>query len=146
MITTAQVANASQLELLCLTYEIFLDDMKQALQSENRERKTYIDHGKEVLKQLAEGLNFEVEISQNLFKLYIYMQNLLINHWKEDCRIEEVYQLMHTVYAGYEKLLKENVEKKPVMNNIENIYAGMTYGKGYLQEIVVGNEQRGFKA
>ncbi|MGL4343816.1 MAG: flagellar protein FliS [Cellulosilyticaceae bacterium] len=146
MITSATIANASQIELLCLTYEIFLEDIEEALQSSGKERKIRVDHAKEVLGQLVEGLNFELEMASYLFKLYIYMQDLLINKWEDDACMMEVHRLMTTIYEGYSQILKENQDQKPVMNNTENVYAGMTYGKGYLNEMVIGNEQRGFKA
>lgn len=146
MITAATVANASQLQLLCLTYELFLEDIQEALACEGKDRKKAVEHGKGILIELVEGLDFRQQIAKDLFRLYIYIQNSLINAWEEDDKLREIYRLMHTIYEGYSYLLDQDEIRKPAMANVEPIYAGITYGKACLSEIVMGNEQRGFKA
>ncbi|MGL4736102.1 MAG: flagellar protein FliS [Cellulosilyticaceae bacterium] len=146
MMTAATIAHASQIELLCLTYELFLEDIEQALACRGEVRKKRIAHGREVLLQLVESLNFEEQIAKELFQMYIYIQNILINELEKDDKLDEVRRLMRTIYEGYAQLMNQQVDALPVMNNAENIYVGMTYGKGYLSELVVGNSQRGFKA
>ncbi len=37
-------------------------------------------------------------------------------------------------------------DKKAVMQNVEHVYAGMTYGRYDLEEFVVRNDNRGFQA
>lgn len=146
MITVANVANASRVELLCITYELFLHHIEEALKKDKESRQERINHAKEVLLNLTEDLNFEMAIASDLFNIYIYVQNILINFYKEDNQLKEAYELIEMIYQSYLKLAMQEKDAVPVMQNTENIYAGMTYGKGYLNEMVMQDTNRGFKA
>lgn len=150
MITVSRVANATEVQLLCITYELFLADIKDALLLGKEERKEKINAAKEVLGVLVENLNFEVEISKDLFRLYVYIQNILINHYKKDEKLQEAYKLIEMIYKGYKELEEKEQEnglhKKTMVENAQNIYAGITYGKGYLNEMTMDEPDRGFKA
>lgn len=146
MITVSNVANASQGELLCMTYEIFLHHTREATQTREKAKEEHISQAIEVIKQLVGDLNFEIPIARDLFKVYIYVQNLLINHQYQMQGLEEAYQLVHTIYDGYKEITQKEVNKKPAMQNVESVYAGMTYGKGQLNEIVMTDINRGYNA
>jgi flagellar protein FliS len=151
MITVANVVNATQLELVCLTYELFLEALDQAITANLTEEKKYRQRAREILLSLAENLCFESEIAHYLFKIYIYVQNLLING-KQKKHLKEAYDLIYTIYDGYKELLNQENQKKQddqehnMIQHAQDIYAGMTYGKGQLNEIVIEEKDRGFKA
>ena len=136
MITPTHVAGATDAQLICITYELFLE----AIKDKN------IKQAKKILNVLTENLNFEVELAHNLFNLYVYIQNILINHYKEDSKLEEAYELIEMIYKGYIEIAKESKVVANTMVNAQTVYAGMTYGKGYLNEIMVESPDRGFKA
>ena len=145
MITTAYIAEATDVQLVCVTYELFLDCIKEAIKWQEKGRKKKVDEAREVLLTLCENLNFEVELAHNLFQLYIYVQDLLINHYKEDSKLEEAYKLIEIIYNGYNQIAKENTSNEQTIQNAQTIYAGMTYGKGYLNEITVESPNRGYR-
>lgn len=136
MITPTHVAGATDTQLVCITYELFLEAI----------REKNIKKAKEILGVLAENLNFEVELAHNLFNLYIYIQNILINHYKQDNKLQEAYELIEIIYKGYVQIAKESEGVANAMVNAQTVYAGMTYGKGYLNEVMVESANRGFKA
>lgn len=144
MITVATIAHATEKELIALTYELFLEAIDQALTSEGELRKKAVERGKDVLKVLTQNLNFEVDLAKDLFDLYVYIQNLLINHFNEADKLQESYNLIHTIYEGYKQIhLGEEVS---AIKNAQHIYAGMTYGREQLNEITFEDETRGYKA
>nr|WP_307991935.1 flagellar protein FliS [uncultured Niameybacter sp.] len=145
MVTTAYIAEATDVQLVCVTYELFLDCIKEAIKCQEEARKKKVDEAREVLLILCENLNFEVELAHNLFQLYVYVQDLLINHYKEDSKLEEAYKLIEIIYNGYNQIAKENTNKQQTIQNAQTIYAGMTYGKGYLNEITVESPNRGYR-
>lgn len=145
-ITVSNIANASKVELLCITYEMLLEQIKALSLSENKqERKPYIDKTKEILKMLVGNLDFEYELSKELFNIYVYVQGLLIKgRTKEE--YEEAYKLIEKLYVAYKEIAEKEEDSKPVMQNAETIYAGFTYGKNDLNEMRLENPTRGYRA
>ena len=143
MITVLNVANASPVELLCLTYELFLDTLKEVQISQGEAQRAKLEKVREILISLTENLDTEVPLAQDLFKLYIYIQGLLVT--PKPVHLEEAYTLMETIYKGYQAIRDKGVEaQKSMMSNTQNVYAGMTYGKGYLEEVAMDQESRGY--
>jgi flagellar protein FliS len=140
------IANASQGELLCITYELFLYNIEQALKEETEKKKVYRDKAVEILKTLTEDLNFEAPIANNLFQLYIYIQGVLLQYDVTNKKLEHIYKVMNILYKGFLEAAEKEGQSEPSMKNAETIYAGMTYGKSDLNEVVFSDQNRGFKA
>ena len=145
MITVSNIANASRGELLCITYELLLEQIKMATKSEGEERKVYVEKGIHIIKMLVGDLDFEIPLSSELFHIYVYVQGLLIQA-KTNQKLEEAYRLIHKIYEGFKKITEEEIDKKPSIQNAETIYAGLTYGKEDIKETILQDYNRGFKA
>lgn len=146
MVTVSNVVNASKGELLCITYELLLEEIEMAQKSQEvDDRKRHIQKAIKIVQMLAKDLNYEAEIANDLFRLYVYVQGLLINARRND-KLEEAYKLIHTIYEGYKKITEQEESKKPSMENAETIYAGLTYGRASINEMAIGEYNRGFKA
>lgn len=146
MVTVSNVVNASKGELLCITYELLLEEIESAkVSQEAEERKRHIKKAIKIVQMLAKDLNREVDMANDLFRLYIYVQGLLINARRND-KLEEAYKLIHIIYEGFKKITTEEESKKPIMENAEAIYAGLTYGRNSINEMAIGEYNRGFKA
>lgn len=146
MITVSAIANASQGELLCITYEMFLNHIQQALGQSHPHRDQAIEQAVEILKVLVEDLDFTYPLSNELFELYVYMQGVLLNYKVTDEKLKHVYQVMDNLYQAFLEINAQQQEGEPSIQNAEKIYAGMTYGKNDLNEMVLGHKNRGFKA
>lgn len=144
MNTVANIANASPVELLCITYEIFLDHIKEAI-SNTSNRREQVAKAREVIAVLTENLDFSIPLSKQLFQTYVYVQKLLVSYNPQEDSLKQAYQCMEKLYKGYKQIAESETSKMPVMQNAQNVYAGMTYGKGYLNEVVVEESNRGFK-
>ena len=146
MITVSNIVNASRGELLCITYELLLEQIELATKSEIVEdRKMHVQKAIKIIQMLVSDLDFKIELSNELFRIYVYVQGLLINA-KDHDKLEEAHKLIYKIYEGYKKITEEEESKKPSMQNAEAIYAGLTYGKGSINEMSLGRENRGFKA
>lgn len=144
MVTVANIVNATDTQLICMTYDLFVESIEDALSVEGLERKTKLVRTREILMSLSENLNLEVQIGKDLFRLYVYIQNILLNAWQQDTKLEEAKQLIEMIASGYKTISQE--AKTVAVDNAQSIYAGMTYGKGYLNEMIVDTPSRGFKA
>ena len=146
MITVSSVVNASKGELLCITYELILEEIELGKKSlDGEERKKHIKKAIEIIQMLVGDLNFEYELSKELFRIYVYVQGLLVNA-KRNEQLEEAYKLLYKLYGGFKKVSEQEEGKKPCMENTEAIYAGFTYGRSQINEMSLGSENRGFKA
>lgn len=145
MITVSNVANASRGELLCMTYELLLEQIELAIESESSEQKKYLDKGIRIIRMLVGDLDFEIGLSNELFRIYVYVQGLLIQG-KSVEKLEEAYRLVHKTYEAFKKITEEEVDKRSSIQNAEVIYAGLTYGKNEMKEMIIKDHNRGFKA
>ncbi len=54
---------------------------------------------------------------------------------------------MSKIKGGYEELKQNSaINDEKILENTQSIYAGMTYSGSQLNEVIVENENRGFKA
>ena len=145
MVTVSRVANATRGELLCITYELLLENIEAARIQEDQ-REIYRQKAIEILQILAEGLDLEYTLASDLLRLYIYVQGLLLRARVTDQQLEEAYSIISSLYEAYQEVNKQQNETSVSMQNAEVVYAGMTYGKTDLDELVLTDRNRGFKA
>ncbi len=149
MITVATVAHATEAELICLTYERFLETIEEAMQEEGSTKKHKLEKAREILVVLTENLDLENTIAKQLFQLYTYIQGALIRGYKDNESLKEAHQLVELIHTGY-KEVHAQLASQPVqatsIQNAQNVYAGMTYGKGCLNEVTLEEKDRGYRA
>lgn len=135
--TVANIVNASRTRLLCIVYEELLNEILEfSKEYDSKHKNKCID----ILNELVSCLDFDYELSHDLFKLYVYVQRLIINNGNMD----ETYKLIHTIYEGYKHLDETIEDHQCVMDNTEKVYVGLTYGKNSLNESTL-NSSRGFR-
>lgn len=144
MITVSNVANASKGQLLCITYELLLEKIDSAKQKEGQARVAEAKKAIDIVQMLVGDLDFNVDIAKELFRIYVYVQGLLVNGKNTD-KLEEAYKLIEKIYLGFKEACKNEEANRPSIQNAEMIYAGMTYGKGTLNEVSLENNRRGFE-
>ncbi len=145
MITVSNIANASRGELLCITYEMLLENIKVAEESTGEEREKYLKKSIEIIQMLVGDLNFEFDLSKELFRIYVYVQGLLVNA-KNSEPIVEAYKLISKLYEGFKKAKEKEILTNKSIDNAEVVYAGLTYGPNDLNELSMIQPNRGFKA
>lgn len=147
-ITTARVVNSSQLELVTLSYEVILDNLKTSLNNIN---EIDLKISKAFLKDLSNALDMKYEISKNLKQLYNYVDELLVSceisndENRKSEYLNESIKIITKLYDAYNKIVNDQNEKEKVMENTDAIYSGLTYGMNGLNETVVGKYNRGLK-
>lgn len=145
MITVSRIANASRGELLCITYEMLLEEIAQAVKKQGEDRKRHLEKAVRIIHMLAGDLNFEIPLSSELFRIYIYVQGLLIQGKTEE-KLEEAFSLIDKLYRGFKEAAEQEKSKAPSIKNAQSVYAGLTYGKNYhMEEMALGQNERGFR-
>lgn len=150
---TYRVSQASPCELIVIMYDIILDDVKNARMAKNAgNTKQYQDdlaHAVKFVNELMSALDFSQPISFRLMSLYIYVNKMLVR-----ARVSGKWDTLNDVELVIEKLrvgfdgIKEQDTSGPVMQNVQQVYAGLTYGKGTLNETYLNAQDynRGFNA
>lgn len=147
-----RVAQANQSELTVITLEIFADYMNDAAncyKMDNMdEYRLYINKAKAMLSEIMAALNFKNHLSFSLIKIYEFVYKSLVSlYYRPDpVLIGDIQAIMAELNKAFAELAKKD-DSVCVMNNAEQLYAGLTYGKGYLNETSIrkGNDG-GWKA
>ena len=150
---TLRVSQASPCELVVIMYDIILDDVKNAKQAkEQKEDKQYqadLNHAGKFVNELMEALDFSEPIAFRLMSLYIYVNKMLARarvSGKPDS-LADVEMVIENLRAGFDGIKNQDTAG-PVMQNVQQVYAGLTYGRGTLNETCLNamDYNRGFNA
>lgn len=150
---TARISQANRSGLVVIVYELFaysMDMAQQAFSTGDRDTAVkYLRKAQECVCELKRSLDFHYGISYNLASLYRYVNGLLVTAItrREPVDLDEVNKIMGSLKSAFEEVAKQDTSGA-VMQNTQQVYAGLTYGKGKLNEVFMnGNEQsRGFMA
>ncbi|SHO53895.1 flagellar export chaperone FliS [Anaerocolumna xylanovorans] len=149
----ARITQASKTELVVIMYEVLLSDIASAKEyfhkGEDEKAMHDIKHGQKFLNELMSSLNYQYEISLNLMSLYIFVNKRIMDAYykKEAEALDEAKEVLEILMKGFSEIAAGD-KSGPVMTNTGQIYAGLTYGRGTLNETYVDPNQanRGFMA
>jgi flagellar protein FliS len=137
-------------EMIVIIYDIFfayVDDIRQAhCKGDHDGQKDAIRNAQSVLDELIGSLNFSYPISHNLYKLYMFCKNELSRAMYENRLdgVQEAEHIMHRLYTSFVEVAKQD-KSAPLMKNTQQVYAGMTYARGAVNEDYMDvDSHRGF--
>lgn len=150
---TLRVSQASPCELVVIMYDIILDDVKNAKEAKKagneKQYQAELVHAGRFVNELMDALDFSQPLSFRLMSLYMYVNKMLIkarvsNTWDSLNDVELVVEKLRIGFEG----IKTQDTTGPVMQNVQQVYAGLTYGKGTLNETYLNAQDynRGFQA
>lgn len=148
-----RVTQATRTELIVIMYEIILSDINSATDSLNVGDEVSflqdIKHGQKFLNELMGSLDYQYTISKDLMSIYVFVNKCLIDSMfqKSHLELQHAKEVLSILLEGFEGIRKED-NYGNVMKNTGQLYAGLTYGKGVLNETYVDPNQqnRGFLA
>jgi len=149
---TLKIASSNGLGLISILYDIYEEYETDALDNfeagQVDEAIAALKKCATVVSHLQKDLNFNYKVSGNLYALYDYVQrNVSKSIYKADSEgLIEAKKVMDELGDAFEQIAKEDTSA-PLMQNTQSVVAGMTYGKGSLNESILGNQSsRGFWA
>lgn len=144
-----RVTQANRGELLVILYEIFLDDIKGAKKARGEEFEAYIIHAQKCIIELIATLDFHYPIARTLYQLYLYVnaQLIRIKMKKQIVDLQIVEDIMTKLANAFQEAAKQD-HSAALMENAQKVYAGLTYGRGRLEEVWIDpkGELRGYEA
>lgn len=149
---SARIVNATPAQLVLIIYELIFEAIDNAVSELNDKdfisyEKT-MERARELLKQLSYDLELTDQIEYDFLSLYMYVNKLFIQSYfrRSPEPLHEAKKILNNLYIGLCEAEKQIPKEEKVVKNAQQIYAGMTYGKGTLNESIIENTNRGFKA
>ena len=148
---TARITQASKSELIVILYEMILTEIKEAEEAFERKDMEAFDKGlKQAQKYLGElraALDYRYKLAYDLASLYQYVNERIINAMirKKPDSLKSAVSVLQKLLTGFEGVSREDTSG-PMMRNTQQLYAGLTYGKGTLNETYIdpNDGNRGF--
>lgn len=149
----ARIVQANRTELLVIMYEIIQEELTQALTEYERKDMEQFDaalkNAQKFLNELMGTLNYRYEVSYELMSIYKFVNKVIIEDRlkQQTDELAECIDIIGNIKAGYEGITAQD-HSGPVMENVQKLYAGLTYGRDSLNEISVsvGSGKRGLYA
>ncbi|MBQ7707513.1 MAG: flagellar protein FliS [Lachnospiraceae bacterium] len=144
-------ANHSGLILILFDMEkVYVEDALNAYDKEDKdEYLKNINQANKVHNELMSAINPADEKGKTYLNILRYIYTKLIDSAvkRRPCELDRCQNMMDNLRIGFEKL-HEIDDEGPVMKNAHQVYAGLTYGKGTLNESLSGADysNRGFLA
>ena len=150
---TLRVTEANSCDLIVILYDIVLCDIKNAKkayeQNNLKEFADHVHHATRFMNELISSLNFEGGLARDLLSLYSYCNKSLSSAvaGSNPEALDIVTDVITKLRNSFKTLAKAD-KSGPLMKNAQSVYAGLTYGKGCLNETYVDAKDynRGFRA
>lgn len=144
-----RIVSAGRKELLLIHLEMILAEMKQAeeaMPEEDDRFRRSIRLTMEMIKKLAESLDFTYEVSYVLLQAYQQVNaDLVAARQKKDATaLAHAKKMIEQLKEAFAEL--ELPTDTSVVKNGETLYAGLTYGKNNQLKESVDYKKRGFQA
>lgn len=151
-IFTRRITQANRTQLVVIVYEmllVYLEDALKAYEVENRQEFVRnLELARECIGQMRTSLNFEYELSKNLFAIYCFADRELANDifGNKTDNLDVLKMIFTKLHDAYYTISKKD-QSEPLMDNIQDVYAGFTYGKTDVNESLVNYDaRRGYMA
>ena len=149
----ARVPPAIRSEVVVVIYEAVLASIaegKRCLAEEQiEEARLEISRARSLITELMGSLDMQYGISHYLRQLYIFAYHELCHGiaMRQPELFDHASDIFEKLLPSFQEVAKQD-DSEAVMQNVQTIYAGLTYGRGTLNE-TIGVEvdtNRGFQA
>ncbi len=148
---TRRISQANTTELVVVIYDItltYVEDAKQAMEAgDKQELRSLLVKIRRCLNELIASLHYDYSPAGEMLMLYNYCSRRLtaVQTAQDADALPEIASILKRLRDAYDQVASTNASG-PVMSNSESVYAGLTYGRGSLNEDVIGGSNRGFLA
>lgn len=147
---TLRISQANKTEMIVILYEMILAYIEDAKEADKADDKVaFRDAIRKIrgcVNELTTSLHLEYDLAKNLLQLYQYMNRELAkaDSKKDISYVENVEEVVKDLHKSYQELAAKDTSG-PVMDNVQTVYAGLTYGRGALTEdLTYQGTNRGF--
>ena len=134
---TLRITRANKSQMIVILYDmvlVYLEDSLEAFEKKDyKEYRWNIERAEDCLDELLNSLHMEYEIAGILRGLYFFYKRELTTAaiQEKQEKILPVMQMIRELKESYEQIASQDTSA-PIMQNTQEIYAGLTYGKDSL--------------
>ncbi len=147
---TLRITQSNRTQLVVIIYELILaytEEAKECHKAEDLDGFVEaIDKASGFIKELVGALDFQYDISRQLYSLYLY-SNRCLNSARRTKQTEELKGIEIVIKGlkeSFETIAKTDTSG-PIMKNTQAVYEGFTYGKDSKNQVFQSEEgNRGF--
>lgn len=146
-----RVTAASKSELIVILYEMTLTELTEARKAYESgdiaafEKELKAAH--KYVNELLIPLDYHYRVSYDLASLYLFVNKRIITAiiQRKPDTLDSAESILKKLLVGFEGVSRQD-DSKPMMRNTQQLYAGLTYGKGTLNETYIdsGYKNRGY--
>lgn len=150
-IFTARISQANKSELISIMYDIIfvsMDEAREYLAKEDKEGfKRELSRAQKTLRELIAALDLQYDISKQLMPLYLYANHRIIDslRTKDAEPLRDVEIVLKPLGKAFAEVAKQD-DSPALMQHTQQLYAGLTYGRGTLNETLLSGSSRGYQA
>ena len=146
---TRRITQANRTQLVVILYEmllVYLEDAESAYTAEDKQEFVRnLELARDCISEMRAGLNFEYELSKNLFSIYCFADRELASDiFGEKTENIDALKAIFTKLRDAYATVSEQDHTAPLMDNIQDVYAGLTYGKDDVNESLNYDTGRGY--
>ena len=149
----ARVTQANRSELVVIIYEATIASIEEGKKylsaGEIEPARKEIARARGMITELMGSLDLKYEISYYLRQLYIYAYQELCRGIANRCpeQFDHASRIFEKILPSFQEVAKQD-DSEAVMKNVQTIYAGLTYGRGTLNETIATgiDPNRGYEA
>lgn len=148
---TARITQANRSELVVILYDLILtslDEARELFEKDDKEGfKRELSRAQKGLRELMATLDMQYDISKQLMPLYLYANRQFVDalRTKKTEPLDDAELVLKPLAKSFREVAKED-SSAALMEHTQQVYAGLTYGKGTLNETILSGHSRGFKA
>lgn len=148
-----RVTQANRSELVVIIYETIVASIEEGKKSladgDTEQARKEITRARELITELMGSLDLQYEIAHYLRRLYVYAGQELCQGIanRDPEQLDHSLQIFEKLLPSFREMAKQD-DSGAVMENAQTIYAGLTYGRGTLNETLgtAVDVNRGFEA
>lgn len=145
-----RITQANKSQLVVILYEIFfsyLEEAQDALIKEKKQEFCYaLQKAQDCVSQLIGSLYMDQPLARTIYSVYLFVSGRIgLAYGKSSAEpLADAKRLMKKLYESYKADSIHDLSK-PVMQQTQAVYAGLTYGKNCLNESLENDRtNRGF--
>ena len=149
-IFTRRITQANRTQLIVILYDMILTYLKDAADAYDigceQEFKKDLQCARDCIAELRNSLDFSYDLSKGLFAVYAFADREIANNISgvRTEHINDIRQMFKKLRDAYHTISKSD-NTAPLMENVQSVYAGFTYGRTDINESMLYNSaKRGY--
>lgn len=144
-----RISNANPTQLIVIMYDMAMDYLKSSVRYLNEGSRTEfcyeLKKAKRVINNLAGILDMKYKVAEELLDIYIFINNAIVRAYSryDTSEISRCIAMLEKLRESFNEISSLDNSGK-VMENAQQVYAGLTYSRNSLNETMSQDYNRGF--